>query len=86
MRSLGNLGKAFIDDYEVPVVGRISMDLTTVDISNVPDALLTTGTLVDLIGPNNPIDKIAEQAGTIGYEILTSLSNRIARRYISDVD
>jgi alanine racemase len=83
MRSLGNSGIGFIGDHEVPVVGRISMDLTTVDVTEVPDALLSTGTLVDLIGPNNPIDDVARQAGTIGYEVLTSLGSRFERRYIS---
>jgi alanine racemase len=84
MRSLGNSGIGFIGDHEVPVVGRISMDLTTVDVTEVPDALLSTGALVDLIGQNNPVDDVARQAGTIGYEILTSLGNRFERRYISD--
>lgn len=86
VRSLGNVGTAFISDFEVPVVGRISMDLTTVDVTQVPDALLSSTTLVDLIGPHNPIDQIAEQAGTIGYEILTSLGNRFDRRYVLEVE
>jgi alanine racemase len=59
------------------------MDLTTVDVTEVPDALLSTGALVDLIGPNNPVDDVARQAGTIGYEVLTSLGSRFERRYIS---
>tara|TARA_B100000315_G_scaffold249408_1_gene280571 strand:+ start:616 stop:1677 length:1062 start_codon:yes stop_codon:yes gene_type:complete len=84
LRSLSNTGTAYIDDYEVPVVGRVSMDLTTVDVTDVPDALLQTGRLVDLIGPHNPVDQVAAQAGTIGYEILTSLGQRYERRYISD--
>jgi len=83
LRSLGNSGTAFISDFEVPVVGRISMDLTTVDVTNVPDALLSSGALVDLIGPHNSVDQVAEQAGTIGYEILTSLGSRFERRTIS---
>ena len=81
MRSLGNSGIAFIGDHEAPVVGQISMDLTTVDVSNVPENLLSLNTFVDLIGPNNPIDQIAKQAGTIGYELLTGLGNRIERHY-----
>ncbi|MBT4939909.1 MAG: alanine racemase, partial [Rhodospirillaceae bacterium] len=83
MRSLSNSGTAFIGDFEVPVVGRVSMDLTTVDVTDVPVALLKPGSLVDLIGPNNPIDKIADQASTIGYEILTGLGSRFERRYLS---
>lgn len=84
LRSLSNSGTAYIGDIEVPVVGRISMDLTTIDVTDVPDALLATGSLVDLIGPNNPVDHIADKAGTIGYEILTSLGHRFERRYVSD--
>jgi alanine racemase len=83
MRSLGNSGVAFIENYKVPVVGRVSMDLTTVDITNVPDHLLSSKTAVDLIGPNNSIDEIAKQAGTISYELLTRLGNRIERNYKS---
>ena len=81
MRSLGNSGIAYIEDYKVPVVGRISMDLTTVDVTAVPDSVLSSHTMVDLIGPNNPIDEIANQAGTISYELLAGLGNRIARNY-----
>jgi alanine racemase len=82
MRSLGNTGMAFLGEYEVPTVGRVSMDLTTVDVTKIPDGQLSVGTRVDLIGPNNPIDQIAKQAGTIGYEILTALGKRFERRYI----
>jgi len=83
MRSLGNSGVAFIENYKVPVVGRVSMDLTTVDVTNVPDHLFSSKTVVDLIGPNNPIDEIAKQAGTISYELLTRLGHRIERNYKS---
>nr|HIL74454.1 alanine racemase [Rhodospirillales bacterium] len=81
MRSLGNSGVAFIEDYKVPVVGHVSMDLTTVDVTNVPDTLFSSKTTVDLIGPNNPIDQIARQAGTISYELLTGLGDRVERHY-----
>ena len=81
MRSLGNLGVAYIEDYKVPVVGRISMDLTTVDVTDVPDSVFSSHTTVDLIGPNNTIDEVANQAGTISYELLAGLGTRIARTY-----
>ncbi len=61
-----------------PVVGRISMDLITVDVSGlhkVPDTL-------QVIGPDFPVDAFAEAAGTIGYEILTSLGARYERVYL----
>ena len=84
LRSLSNSTTAYIGDIEVPVVGRISMDLTTIDVTGIADAELATGCLVDLIGPNNPVDQVASQASTIGYEILTRLGHRFERRYISD--
>ena len=62
-----------------PVVGRVSMDLITVDVTHldeVPDVL-------DLLGPEQTIDDLAEKAGTIGYEVLTSLGQRYERRYRS---
>lgn len=71
---------AHIGQREVPVIGRISMDLTTLDVSDVPEA--DVGTAVDMIGPLNTVDRLAEAAGTIGYEILTSLGSRYRRRYI----
>lgn len=83
LRSLSNRGSAFIGDRRVPVVGRVSMDLLTLDVSSVPAAELRPGIHVDLIGPHNPVDELADQAGTIGYEILTSLGSRYARRYLA---
>ncbi|NKB58933.1 MAG: alanine racemase [Alphaproteobacteria bacterium] len=79
-RSLGNEGTAYIGKIAAPVIGRVSMDLMTLDISDVPDA--KPGDMVDLIGPLNDPDMDAEAAGTIGYEILTRLGRRYRRRYI----
>ena len=83
-RSLGNTGIAVIGGHKVPVVGRVSMDLTTVDVTDVPDELARPGALVDLLGPDNDLDDTAARAGTIGYEILTRLGNRFERRYIEN--
>ncbi|MAF48758.1 MAG: alanine racemase [Rhodospirillales bacterium] len=82
LRSLGNAGTAYIDSHEVAVVGRVSMDLTTLDVADVPDELLALGRPVDLVGPFNPVDRLARQAGTIGYEILTNIGRRYRRRYV----
>ncbi|MGZ9810456.1 alanine racemase [Pseudoroseicyclus sp. H15] len=65
------------DGMICPAVGRISMDLITVDVTDLgrdPEYL-------SLICPENSIDTIAEAAGTIGYEVLTSLGGRYQRRY-----
>jgi len=80
MRSLGNEGVAHIGEIATPVIGRVSMDLITLDVSNAPG--VHPGDMVDLIGPHNDLDALAAQAGTIAYEILTSLGRRYRRNYI----
>jgi alanine racemase len=82
LRSLSNRGTGYIGDAPVPVVGRVSMDLITLDVTGVPERLSSVGALVDLIGPNNPVDRVALEAGTIAYEILTSLGSRYHRAYV----
>lgn len=82
LRSLSNRGSAMVGGKRVPVVGRVSMDLITLDVSDVPTQALRPGDLVELIGPDNTPDDLADLAGTIGYEILTSLGRRYARRYV----
>ena len=56
----------------MPVVGRVSMDLITLDVTSVPD--LAVGDRVELMGPHLPVDDVAEAAGTNGYEVLTRLA------------
>ena len=80
-RSLSNCGCGYIGDIRVPIVGRVSMDLITLDVTDVPDHLLHPGTLIDLIGPNYDLDAVAEDADTIGYEVLTALGSRYQRIY-----
>ncbi len=82
MRALSNRGGAYIGDRRAPIVGRVSMDLLTIDISDIPEQQAQPGSWVDLIGPHIPVDSIAAEAGTIGYEILTSLGRRYHRRYL----
>ncbi len=76
---------AFVDGARLPFVGRVSMDMIVIDISALPPDRLRRGDLVELIGPSQSVDDIAAAAGTIGYEILTSLGHRFHRRYIGDV-
>jgi alanine racemase len=83
-RTLGNRGAVFIAGERAPVVGRISMDLMTVDVGRIPNAAAHPGAVVDIIGPEQSVDDLARDAGTIGYEILTSFGKRYQRRYISD--
>ncbi|MEJ1979335.1 MAG: alanine racemase C-terminal domain-containing protein [Acetobacteraceae bacterium] len=79
-RTLTNRAIAHFDDRPVPLVGRVSMDLSTFDVTDIPG--LIQGDWLDLIGPRNPVDALAEQAGTNGYEILTSLGRRYPRIYL----
>ena len=78
-RSLSNRGSAVFDDTPVPLVGRVSMDLSTFDVTDVP---AKPGDLLTLLDPAHGPDALGREAQTIGYEILTSLGRRYERRYI----
>lgn len=82
LRYLSSRGRVFIGGREAPVVGRVSMDLISVDVTDVPEDDVLPGGLVEVIGPHQTIDDVAAAAGTIPYEILTSLGARYHRRYI----
>lgn len=79
-RALSNRGKAFHDRRALPFIGRVSMDLITLDATDAPN--LSEGDMVELLGPSQGVDALARDADTIGYEILTSLGRRYARRYV----
>ncbi|MBI2255731.1 MAG: alanine racemase [Proteobacteria bacterium] len=81
-RSLGNRGAVFVAGQRAPIVGRVSMDLITIDVGHLPRGSVAPGMNVDLIGPDQNIDAMARDAGTIGYEILTNLGARFQRRYV----
>jgi alanine racemase len=82
LRSLSGNASAVLGGVRIPVVGRVSMDLITVDVTDVPTHLARPGALVDLISPDHPVDALADEAGTIAYEILTALGHRYVRRYL----
>jgi alanine racemase len=69
-------GMAIIAGKPYPIVGRISMDLACIDVTDLPDGAVHRGGLATLIGPGNSIDDFAAAAGTIGYEVLTRLGTR----------
>lgn len=81
-RALGNRGAGYIDNVRVPIVGRVSMDLVTFDVTDVPQDRLRAGDFVDLVGPRYGIDDLAADADTIGYEILTRLGRRLRRVHV----
>ena len=74
--------QVFVAGRRVDVVGRVSMDMMAIDVTDLTEAETTRGTLVEIFGPNLPVDEAAAYAGTISYELLTHLGNRYARRYI----
>jgi alanine racemase len=75
-------GEAVVAGVRCPFAGRISMDLITLDVSAVPEGAIQRGDKVTLIGNGLTIDEVGKRAGTIGYEILTSLGRRYHRRYL----
>jgi alanine racemase len=77
-RALSNTGVLWDGDTPCPIVGRVSMDLITVDVTHLRDVPKT----LDILGPHQGPDDLAEAAGTIGYEILTALGARYGRRYL----
>lgn len=82
-RSLSNNGNLYWSGIACPVIGRISMDLTIVDLCNIPENQRPkSGDALEVIGKNQTADTLARDANTIGYEILTSLSRRYERRYV----
>ena len=69
---------AFVNGAAAQLLGRVSMDLIAVDVTDAPCA---RGDYIELFGANVPIDAVAAAAGTIGYELLTGLSRRAERHY-----
>ena len=73
-----------IGGFLVPIVGRVSMDLITVDVTDMPDGAARPGEFAQIIGDGLPLEEAGHGAGTIGYEILTRLGPRFARLYLDD--
>lgn len=76
-RQLSNKAVLFHEETPCPVLGRVSMDAITVDVTH----LRETPKTLSMIGPNQTVDDLADVAGTIGYEVLTQLGARYARFY-----
>jgi alanine racemase len=76
-RTLSNSAMLWDNDTPCPLIGRVSMDLITVDITHLPEVPRT----LDILGPQQTVDELADFAGTIGYDILTGIGPRYSRRY-----
>ena len=82
-RSLSNgIGKVFIHDKLVPVIGSVSMDMIMVDVSGIEK--IKEGDPVEIFGNNLPVQDFATMSGTIPYEIFTSISQRVKRVYVEE--
>ncbi|MCI4660985.1 MAG: alanine racemase [Neomegalonema sp.] len=79
-RNLSNKGRARVNGQIVPIAGRVSMDLITLDVTDLPSPP-KPGDAAWLLDEELTVDRMAAEAGTIGYEILTSLGERYARLY-----
>lgn len=73
-------GVVMVAGQKAPIVGRVSMDLITVDVTDV-EGEVARGDLVTLVGPGLTLEAIGRAAGTIGYEVLTRLGPRFVRRH-----
>jgi alanine racemase len=79
-------GEVLVRGRRVPIIGRVSMDLTTIDLSGVPEA--EVGDVATLVGRDGAeeitLDQVAARCGTISYEILTGLTPRLPRVYLGE--
>lgn len=75
----------YVGEHPVPVVGRVSMDLITVDVTDVPEREARRGAWVEVLGARTTIDDLTDRAGTIGYELLTRLGRRVHRVHAAEL-
>lgn len=81
-RNLVNRAHVHLAGHRVPVIGRISMDLVTVDVTDVPEELSQPGMTVEVLGAHLTPDDLSDHARTNAYEIMTALGRRYARIYV----
>lgn len=75
-------GVAHFQGHRLPIIGRISMDSLTIDVTSLPEGALGEGDWVELIGAHQPLGEVAATVGAIPYEILTGLGRRCRRVYL----
>ncbi|MCJ8309667.1 MAG: alanine racemase [Hyphomicrobiales bacterium] len=82
MRQVSPPAQAAFKGQRINGVGRISMDLSGFDVTDIPEDQIAAGDWIELFGDAIAVDDVARAAGTIGYELLTGLGNRYARVYV----
>lgn len=81
-RNLSNgIGKMWVNNKLVPVIGNVCMDMTMLDVTGIE---IATGDEVIVFGKQLPVAELAKWAGTIAYEILTGISQRVKRVYYEE--
>ena len=83
LRSLSGKGFGVVNGIQLPVLGRVTMDMIMLDVSKVPEEKSRPGNWVELIGDSISVDDLADAAGTIPHEILTNLGSRYHRCYVN---
>ena len=78
LRALGGRGYGFLGGAKRPILGRVSMDLTIIDVTGCAEA--APGAMVEFLGANVPLDDVAALAGTAPYEILTTFAGAVGRK------
>jgi len=76
-------GRAWLRGQIVPIIGKVSMDMFAVDITDLGADIPRAGEMVEVLGPHVSVDDQADAANTIGYEVLTSLKGRYPRGYVN---
>lgn len=82
-RALSNCGEVYCNGHLAPIVGKVSMDLVNVDITDIPSESIHVGNWVELFGDHLLVEDLAKKAGTIPWEILTQVGQRFERFYIN---
>ncbi|MFY9465661.1 MAG: bifunctional UDP-N-acetylmuramoyl-tripeptide:D-alanyl-D-alanine ligase/alanine racemase [Sediminibacterium sp.] len=82
-RKLGNgAGYMYVNGHRAPVIGNVCMDMAMIDVTDVPQ--VKPGDIVEVFGSNIPVQELAKATGTIAYEIMTSISQRVKRVYYEE--
>ncbi|TXT32904.1 MAG: alanine racemase, partial [Chitinophagaceae bacterium] len=82
-RRLGNgVGKLYLHGSMAPTIGNICMDMAMIDVTDIPN--VKAGDIVEVFGANMPVQELAQAAGTISYEIMTGISQRVKRVYFEE--
>lgn len=80
-RNMSNVGHVLISGYKAPIVGRISMDLTTIDVTDIPETIAAVGNWVDVFNDHMSLYTMCDDLNTTAYEFLSRLGNRVKRIY-----